>query len=312
MKNFALFLVFTFLFSVPAQACLNGETRQLADGSSLYQDDEGFVPYGHRFSKKDDLQENLRSLEAGYRKTGNLDYLSDQGLILIILGEYRKAIDLYQKVEKREPGRYSTASNMGTAYELMGNNKEALRWIEKAVAVRPDSHFGSEWIHVNILKAKIKGGRSVTPQFLTGQDFGNRPQPVSGLSKKQLFRLRKQLYYQLNERISFVRPKDPVVAILLFDLANVSYLMGEKAEAAETYEMAKEYGFDRPVLDSRIRLSAVPLSSRIEKKVKQEVKHHATSELKLQLMTLLTIAAVLVVLGSCIYIFRKKLFPKRQ
>lgn len=312
MKNFALFLIFTFLFSVPVQACLNGETLQLADGSSLYQDDEGFVPYGHRFSGKEDLQETLRSLGEGYRKTGNLDYLSDQGLILIILGEYRKAIDLYQEVEKQEPGRYSTASNMGTAYELLGNNKEALRWIEKAVAIRPASHFGSEWIHVNILKAKIKSRRSVTSLFLTGQDFGNRQQPVSGLSKQQLFRLREQLYYQLNERISFVSPKDPVVALLLFDLGNVSYLMGEKAEALETYEMAREYGFNEPVLDSRIRLSAVPLSSRIERKVKQQVKRQATSEGELQQMALLTIAAVLVVLGSGIFIFKKKLFPKRQ
>jgi hypothetical protein len=56
------------------------------------------------------------------------------------------------------------------------------------------------------------------------------------------------LYYQLNERVSFVKPKDKIVAQLLFDLGNISYLMREKEEAAETYKLAKEYGFNKPVL----------------------------------------------------------------
>lgn len=229
-------------FSVPAPACLNGETLVLADSILLYMDDQGFVPYGHQFGSTDNLYENLQSLELGYQRTRKIDYLSDKGLILIILGKYREAINLYQEIEKRDPGRYSTASNMGTAYELLGNDRKALYWIKKAVQINPDSHYQSEWIHINILKAKLGGNRYVTSDFLIGHDFGNHKIPASDLSSEELFILKKQLYYQLNERISFVKSKDKIIAQLLFDLANISYLIKEKAEALETYKMAKDYG----------------------------------------------------------------------
>lgn len=227
MKKSFLVLIFIALFSIQAFGCLNGETLELADGMLLYEDYDGFVPYGHRFGNTEDLYESLRSIDKGYKETRNINYLSDKGLILIILGKYREAIDLYKKIEKLEPGRYSTASNLGTAYELSGDNTKALHWIRRAVQINHDSHYGSEWIHINILKAKLKGNQYITSTFLIGQDFGNHKIPFSKLSGKELFLLKKQLYYQLNERISFVEPKDKIVAVLLFDLANISYLMGE-------------------------------------------------------------------------------------
>ena len=101
----------------------------------------------------------LRGDEAGIRieYPVDLDYLSDKGFVLIISGRYSEAIDLYLQIEKLEPNRYSTASNIGTAYEMIGENEKALHWIKRAVAIDPASHDNSEWIHVNILEAKIHG-----------------------------------------------------------------------------------------------------------------------------------------------------------
>ncbi|NPA08108.1 MAG: tetratricopeptide repeat protein [Chlorobi bacterium] len=308
MRKYFFSVLFGVLFSVPAFGCLNGETLHLEDGTILYEDYEGYVPYGHYFTNTEELNKILLSLEKGYKETGKLNYLSDKGLILIIQGKYKEAIELYKKIEKEEPNRYSTASNIGTAYELIGNNAEALRWIEKAVKINPNSHYGSEWIHINILKAKMKGGKLINSRFLIGNDFGNGKFPESEREDKELFVLRKQLYYQLNERISFVKPKDKIVAQLLFDLGNISYLMREKEEAAETYKLAKEYGFNKPVLEERLALYTPPVIDHVQKKAIKEIKFQTKPIRRTELISFCIAIAYLLFSGVIVFVFRKKIF----
>nr|WP_315033758.1 tetratricopeptide repeat protein [uncultured Chryseobacterium sp.] len=302
--------IFGFIFgiaSIHASGCLNGDFLKLEDGTTLYQDYDGLIPHGHQFGGNQQLHDVLLSLEKGYRDTKNINYLSDKGLILILLGRYQEAINLYKNIENTEPDRYSTASNIGTAYELIGNNEKALYWIEKAVKIMPDSHFGSEWIHVNILKAKMKGDQYISSHFLINHDFGKEKAPTSILDKKQLNTLREQIYYQLNERITFVKPKDKIVAQLLFDLGNVSYLYGDKEDAMENYELAKEYGFDNPILKERMALYSVPVTRYIERKVKNEVKFQTEPIRRFHLLEILL--SVFAFIFSCliVFVFRKKI-----
>ncbi len=300
-------LIFGVLFSIPVFGCLNGESLRLEDGSVLYEDYEGYVPYGHQFRDNGELMQTLASLEKSYKETGKIEYLSDKGLILIIQGKYKEAIDLYKKIEQLQPNRYSTASNIGTAYELTGNNLEALQWIEKAVKIDPISHFRSEWIHINILKAKIKGEKYITSKFLIEQDFGNKKYPESDLEKEELFKIREMIYYQLNERISFVKPKDKIVAQLLFDLGNTSYLFGEKEEALETYKIAKEYGFDQLILKERMTLYSPPVIDNLERKVMREIKHQIKPTRKARLIGIFVSVFALIFSGLIVFVFRKKI-----
>jgi len=46
--------------------------------------------------------------------------------------------------------------DLGTAYELAGKNEPALRWIREGLRRNPNSHKGTEWLHVKILEAKIE------------------------------------------------------------------------------------------------------------------------------------------------------------
>lgn len=309
MKKYCYSLLFGVLFSVPTLACLNGDTLKLEDGTMLYEDYDGFVPYGHMFVGKEDLITVLESLEKGYKETNNLNYLSDKGLILIIQGRYKEAIELYKKIETLEPNRYSTASNIGTAYELIGNNTEALKWIEKAVKIDPKSHFDSEWIHVNILRAKIKGDQFISSEFLLGNDFGKEKLPTSDMQKKDLLTLRQELYYQLNERITFVKPKDKIVAQLLFDLGNISYLIGDKEEAMEDYQLAEKYGYAGQIIEKRSKLYSPKVIDNIERKIVKEGKYQIKPTRRSQWMETLVSVFALIVSGLIIFIFRKKIFP---
>ena len=155
MKQILITTILTLLFFGKTLACLNGDSKVLKDGTFLYEDREGSVPYGHDFYKEA-FENGIKQLDSIYIATKDIDYLSDKGLLLILLERYEEAIELYLDIEKIKPNRYSTASNIGTAYELIGQNENALKWIKKSVELDPKSHNGSEWIHIKILEAKIK------------------------------------------------------------------------------------------------------------------------------------------------------------
>ena len=306
MKKLLLLLILLSL--TKTFACLNGETRKLEDGTFLYEDYDGFVPQGHFFQNTENLEKTLNSLEKYYNTTKNLNYLSDKGYVLIVLGKYQEAIDLYKRIETIQPDRYSTASNIGTAYELIGNNSEALKWIEKALKLNPDSHHSSEWIHANILKAKLKGEKLYTPDFLLGVNFGNETVPITKLSKRELITLRQSLFYQLNERVGFVKPKEKIVAQLLFELGNVTYLLGDRGEAEDDYKLAEEYGYKGHLLEKRKELSTIPVTKNIERKVIKEIKLQTRHSKHVSLVEAFISLIALFLSGIIVFIFRKKIF----
>jgi tetratricopeptide (TPR) repeat protein len=137
----------------------------------------------------------LMEMDALWKSKRDLDAYSDYGVLLAYLGRYDEAKAVYEEIEKITPGRYSTAANLGTVYELLGQNDLALKWIKKAVEIDPTSHEGSEWIHVKILEAKIKGDKALTSEFLLGINFGNDTIPESQMDSTELVKLREALFF---------------------------------------------------------------------------------------------------------------------
>jgi len=253
MKPF-LTLLIIFTLNLNVIACLNGDSKTLKSGHYLYEDYFESVPRGHFFYKPETkLTFKLDSL---YKATKDIDYLSDKGYVFIVQGKYEEAIQLYLNIEKAHPNRYSTASNIGTAYELSGQSEKALPWIKKAIHLEPSSHHGSEWIHVNILEAKINQNDVINSDFLLQTSFGSSQIPTTTLSAQRLDTLKKQLFYQLNERVSFVKPKDKIVAVLYFDFGNMALLKGNRRDAKNAYILARAYGYNNfSLLRSRMDLA---------------------------------------------------------
>ena len=191
--------------------------------------------------------------------------------IIKVLKRYEEAIALYLQIEKMQPLRYSTASNIGTAYELIGQNENALKWIKRSVAINAKSHYHSEWIHVKILEAKIKGENFITTSFLLNADFGNESYPKSQSKNEDLEDLATALFYQLNERISFVKPKEKIVAQLLFDLGNIAFLLGNYNDAKADYEQAIKYGFSSRMIENRMRAITITMKIQNLDKINKEI-----------------------------------------
>jgi tetratricopeptide (TPR) repeat protein len=295
MKKSLTYCLFLF-HSVNGFACLNGETRELKDGFLLYEDfEEAIVPYGHLFSYAE-LADELIILDSIYKATNDIDYLSDYGLVLIIQKKYTEAIKIFLEIEKKFPGRYSTASNLGTAYELTGENEKALHWIRRSVEIDPHSHAGSEWIHVKILEAKVKGVPANTIDLL-GVDFGKEAGPTSTLKNKRLLALRAELYFQLNERISFVAPPDAIVATLMLAQGDVALLTDAVEDAITLYEKAKKYGGDPNLVSSRLAYATKGLTGKVSI-VQTSGGNYTTLFISLAALSIIIICVVVVKMRS--------------
>src|SRR5687767_11260554 len=138
----------------------------------------------------------------------------------------------------------------------MGENQKAYIWIKKSIEINPQSHRGSEWLHLRILEAKIKNLKDVSGQFLINTNFGTSSEPKTKLSKKEVDELTQSVYYQVNERMSFIEPKDKIISILLFEIGNLAELKGENNSALATYRTARLYGYDGDLIVARMINSA--------------------------------------------------------
>ena len=256
-------IVFSSFSFVQSFASLQG-SRLLSDGTIISRENQSLtIPSGNTLIHQN--EKVLLRLDIMWKATKRVDYLSDYAMVLVVNGKYEEAKNSYLQIEKLKPGQYATAANLGTVYELLGDNQNALTWIHKSVQLNPASHDSSEWLHVRILEAKINGAACMNTNFLLHTDFGRDSMPASKLSKDELEQLRKTLFYQLNERLTFVHSQDKVIAQLLFDLADLSLLTGMNIyQVNDLYSMAKKYGYANSIWEAR-HINAKKLSEKINR-----------------------------------------------
>lgn len=250
----ALF-AFLLLAASTADACINiegvtidGKYRQVL---AIGQEDE-----------HPELQEILRAEPSSrlVELTGATDEEHADAVRDIFSGDYSAAIEKLEAIESSRPGDYRTAANLGTAYELAGDNEKALHWISEGIRRNEYSHDRSEWLHKKILETKI--AMESDPGFLNknhiilisdvaegATDFTYEYDGKTYLS----YDLARALHYQLSERMLFVKPTDPVVADLLYCLAILEANTRTLEPAVEFLQLAKEYGYhDTTDIDARI------------------------------------------------------------
>jgi tetratricopeptide (TPR) repeat protein len=197
--------------------------------------------------------EQRDSLSKLVNRGGTYEQENDYAVALIHLGQYDEALEILLRIEREHPGLYATAANLGTLYELRGDNELALRWIKEGIRRNDASHYRTEWLHVKILEAKIamtKDPKWLESHSVLGLDFGDEATPVEPSAKidgwdRTLGDVRQALEYQLEERMQFVDPPDVIVGDLLTDLGNVNSITLAVEYAIPVYELALTYGTPR-------------------------------------------------------------------
>lgn len=251
------------IFASPVFACIwpPGEHHRIGkpiDLSQFYPSSYfGTLVNGHQ--KRPYWQQVLEELEPLAKRRSDRSIDNRIAVAMIHLGRVEEAISILERLERSKPGSYEIASNLGTAYELVGDNERAIEWITEGMRRDPESHFGTEWLHVKILRAKqaIKldptwAGHSSVLE-IDWETVGNAPSRIAVADENgkvhDASSVQKAIEYQLYERTEFVKPPDPTVASLLHDLSHLLRLTRSEEHGNMVYGGARLYGYDK--IDSR-------------------------------------------------------------
>ncbi|MEZ6057873.1 MAG: tetratricopeptide repeat protein [Planctomycetaceae bacterium] len=82
-----------------------------------------------------------RRIDAGTATEGDYD---DLAVAFDKLGRHEDAIRLMTERLAIDPTRYETVANLGTFYIHAGNFEEGKKFIQQAIEINPDAHFGRE------------------------------------------------------------------------------------------------------------------------------------------------------------------------
>jgi hypothetical protein len=238
------FVALTLLVAAPTFACINTYKTVLGE-------------LKRRGGKEAEITSLISQLESEHIGKPGLETSTDYAVGLLMTGKYAEGVALLREVEKKYPGHAKTAANLGTGLELSGADAEALRWIREGMRRDPKEHFGTEWLHVRILEAKLalaKDESWLDKNRVIGIDFGNDAAPKMPTEIPvdlpldhagrpiALSRIESALDYQLNERTYFVAPPDSVVADLYFSAGDIANLDSDYGSLHD-YEEARRYGF---------------------------------------------------------------------
>ncbi len=218
-------------------ACGNEYGHNL-EGSRVYTE-FFYLSDHHRSFDKEAIQ---RALDNAITKRGQTedDFKNESNIALYYmkLGEVKKALQILEPLAKEYPGEYTILANLGTAYELDGQLNKALQHIKKGYEINPDSHLGSEWIHIKILEAKIRAKSN--PSSLLDQPIvtlADLEAHEADLETRHVNRrvmgeaLSNQMALQIRTRVPFTPAPNKVITNLLKTYA-------QYAEKYETYENA--------------------------------------------------------------------------
>jgi hypothetical protein len=172
----------------------------------------------------------------------------DAAVELLFSGDAPGAVAKLTELDRRLPDNYWICANLGAACELSGDVPAALRWVEKAMAINPGAHEGTEWMHAAVLKARL--ALAADPAWLQTHTISGLPQgdvPAGftisrGSLTLSLEDIRRALTAHTFARLLFVKPHDAIAAALLTELALVEARVRSVEDGTALLDLADAYG----------------------------------------------------------------------
>ena len=264
MKKVLFLLVLAFNITA-SHACLN--YYYSIDKEGHFHDAEDLRRAFNTNFNTSLIEKKLKKLQIELKTKKDYKVLNDYAVLLLKSGKTAIALDILEQLSLKHPNDYQIAANLGTAYELSGNDEKALEYIKRGIELNPDSHGGSEWVHVKLLEVKL--ALADNPSYLDSITVLNLSdgQKMSG-------KVRDQLMIQIRERFPFCKGPDPIMASLLVDLGDC-YANQKSIEFAKaSYEIAKHYyGAADEITDPKIDRMKYMLRQYAEHRIDERAMH---------------------------------------
>lgn len=144
---------------------------------------------------------------------------------------YTEAIEQLLKEEKTE----DVVTALSLAYEFSDDNVNALKWFRFGLEHDFESYYEDSELHLSVLDAQIK--------LQNDQKYMHKHHILDPLSRHNGYDIRQYL----EKRMLYVKPKNPIVADLLFTYAIAHANEGYFLEySLEVLKIAQQYGYSNP------------------------------------------------------------------
>ena len=202
------------------------------------------------------------------------DAVDNLAVALEKLDRRDEAVAVLLDKDRRHPGQYTTAANLGTVYIHQGKLAEGIAQLKRALAINPDAHFGREEYQLEL--AEFLRGTRVAPK-LRDDDFlglrgghrvgprvespGTRPTSTTEPAVADYVDYRPDFLYVrdagdlshlglksnvLDGLVGMVRFGTGTSPDLYFALGDVLAARGDKNLAVRAYRRALELHYPRP------------------------------------------------------------------
>jgi tetratricopeptide (TPR) repeat protein len=181
------------------------------------------------------------------------DELADLGALYVRLGEPARAVELLRKAQREYPRHFKIVANLGTAWQLVGDLRQAEACLEQAVRLAPGKWHRAEEFHLKLVRQRQrqKGESRLDDLFgvrYVGDGGNYEPGQLARAEKKKL----PTHAVAVAQQLALWLPAD---APLLWQLAELANAYGDVRNAAGMMDgCVTQFGLQTPELKAHRRI----------------------------------------------------------
>ncbi|HZZ80456.1 MAG TPA: DUF3299 domain-containing protein, partial [Gemmataceae bacterium] len=202
------------------------------------------------------------------------DEIADLGALLIRLGDAEKAVEILRPAQREHPNHFAIAANLGTAWQLLGDLRQASASLEEAVRLAPGKQQAFEEAHLKLVRARLRN-KTGGLDDLFGVRFDNdkgdyEPGKFAAAEKKKL----PARAVEITQQLGLWLPAD---GPLLWQLAELANAHGDINNAAAMMEgCVSQFGMADATLKARRQILREAADKLASAKGEHTQKHTGT------------------------------------
>ncbi len=130
----------------------------------------GFMAYRYfypmliaKLNIEDQVKDGLQGI-APSAENKKLEVIINNGKTAFDIGQYERALQLFQEALRTDPNRHDILNNMGMVYRQIGNFNEALKYYN--LALEKDAQCSECYNNIGVIHSKLNNVKSATDAFV--------------------------------------------------------------------------------------------------------------------------------------------------
>ena len=174
------------------------------------------------------------------------DEFADLGALYIRLGDIERAVELLRSAQRAHPTHFAIAANLGTAWQLLGDYRQAAAALEEAVKLAPGKLLPFEEAHLKLVRARQRGKAGDLDDLFGIRFFNDKgeyePGKLAAIEMKKL----PTKAVAVAQQLALWLPAD---GALLWQLAELANAHGDFRNGASMMEgCVTQFGMNNPTL----------------------------------------------------------------